>query len=66
MHPHTWTVWGARSQGILLDSDHQPFVTMDTKLTLMMSLIMAITMTLSAVSSLQPFGMDRVMLVRLR
>jgi hypothetical protein len=52
--------------GVLLDSDHQPFVSTDTKLTLMMSLIMAITMTLSAVSSLQPFGVKRVLLVRER
>jgi hypothetical protein len=52
--------------GVLLDSDHQPFVSTDTKLTLMMSLIMAITMTLSAVSSLQPFGINRVLLVRER
>lgn len=46
--------------GILLGSDFQPYQPQDTKLTLMMALIMAILVTLSAVNSLQLFGYERV------
>mmetsp|Transcript_48717 Transcript_48717/g.93204 ORF Transcript_48717/g.93204 Transcript_48717/m.93204 type:complete len:1065 (-) Transcript_48717:631-3825(-) len=50
--------------GILLGSDFQPYQPQDTKLTLMMALIMAILVTLSAVNSLQLFGYERVMIAR--
>mmetsp|Transcript_30646 Transcript_30646/g.42435 ORF Transcript_30646/g.42435 Transcript_30646/m.42435 type:complete len:1138 (+) Transcript_30646:17-3430(+) len=52
--------------GILLSSDHQAFNPEDPKLPLMMTLLLTITATLSAVSSLNVFGNTKVLTIRER
>ncbi|KAK3236164.1 hypothetical protein CYMTET_53679 [Cymbomonas tetramitiformis] len=50
--------------GRLLGPDHQPFVPTDTKLPFTMTMVLTVVGTLSAVTSLEVFGRDKVMFLR--